>query len=84
MFSTLAAIAATFLVLPVVYVQTAPWVRMHILGAYQPSNMENAMLAWKVLLALLIFASVRSVLNLAFSAASLALAMRVIRLARGR
>ncbi len=84
MFNVLTSAAATFFVLPAAYEASAPWVRMHVLSSYPVRNIDNAMLAWKVLLGLLIFAGARAALKLALSAASLALAMRVIRMARGR
>lgn len=84
MFTTLVSVAATFLLLPQAHARSASWIIDHILAGYGGRYLEQGLIAWKVLLALLIFASVRAVLKLAFSAASLALAMRLLNLVRDR
>lgn len=84
MFVTLAAVAITFLTLPGANDRTAPWIATHILSGYGGQHLENGLLFWKVLLAFLIFASVRAVFKLAFSAASLALALRLVSFIRER
>lgn len=84
MFSALASAAASFVLLPHAYETSAPWITQHVLSGYGAAHADDFLLAWKVLLALLIFASVRVLLKLAFSAASLALAMRVVSSLRDR
>jgi hypothetical protein len=84
MFIILVAAAASFVLLPAAYTNTAPWVTDHILTGYGEEHLQDILIAWKMLLALLIFALTRAVLRLAFSAGSLALAMRLVSIVRDR
>lgn len=84
MFSFLMAAVVSFILLPHVYATSAPWITQHVLSGYGAAHVDDLLLAWKVLLALLLFAVTRVLLKLAFSAASLALAMRVVSSLRDR
>lgn len=84
MFILLVSGAASFLLLPLAYTHTSAFMAEHILAGYGAKYLDDALFAWKVLLALLIFATLRAVLKLVFSAASLALAMRVVATMRDR
>jgi hypothetical protein len=84
MFVIIAAAAAAFLLLPFALARTSPWIARHVVDGYGAQHLETGLLCWKLLLAVLIFAAVRTGLRLAFSAASLALAMRIIALMQRR
>lgn len=84
MFAIVIAAAATFLLLPVAAAFTAPWVVRHVAAGYGAQHLETLLVCWKLLLAVLIFAAVRAALRLAFSAASLALALRIVGFLQGR
>lgn len=84
MFSSLTSAAASFILLPHVYATSAPWITQNVLSGYGAAHADDLLLAWKVLLALLLFAATRVLLKLAFSAATLALAMRIVSSLRDR
>lgn len=84
MFVIVTAAAAAFLLLPFAAARTSPWIVRHVVDGYGAQYLETWLLCWKLLLAVLIFAAVRTVLRLAFSAASLALVLRIIALMQGR
>lgn len=84
MLAIVIAAAATFLLLPVAAARTAPWVVRHVVAGYGAQHLETGLLCWKLLLAVLIFAAIRAALRLAFSAASLAFALRIVGFLQGR
>lgn len=84
MFGTAVALIATFLLSPWAAALTTPWLTRHVIAGYGAAHISNLLLLWQLLLALLIFAAVRAALKLLFSAASLALAFKLIALLQGR
>lgn len=75
-------VAVAFVVLPEATAYTQPWVMRHVLAGYGSEHLEAVLLGWKILLAVLLFAAVQALLRLVFSAAGLALAMRLVARAR--
>ena len=78
MFVLVIALTLTFLLLPAAAAGTSPWIIRHILDGYGAVHLDDWLFAWKVLLALLIFAGVRAVLHVLTRAAGLLLALRLI------
>lgn len=77
------ALAVAFVTLPDAYEWSRPLVMRHVLSGYGPEVLSWGPTAWKVLLALLIFAAVRAGLQLLFSAVGLGIALAIVSLRQG-
>ena len=84
MLTLVAGIVAAFLLLPWAETQTLGFVLRITASWYGAEHIETVRTVWRILLALLIFAVTSAGLRLVFSAASLAVAMRILSKARGR
>lgn len=80
--SFISAVAASFAWLPDVYEKTRSWVIPHIINGFGTQHLDWLLIAWKAVLALLIYAAVRSLLGLVLSAAGLAIALRILSIFR--
>lgn len=78
MLATMMAAVAAFLLLPYAEAYSLGVLPAGLLLWYGPQNLDLMQILWRVLLALSIFAAVRALLQLIFSAAGLALALRVL------
>ncbi|MEM8625374.1 MAG: hypothetical protein AAGG47_17880 [Pseudomonadota bacterium] len=74
LFTALCGWGAAFLLFPVLDERWTAAVMADVVSAYGPQNLQLVRLFWQGLLVLLIFAAVRTALNLALAAFSLALA----------
>jgi hypothetical protein len=70
--------AAAFVLLPWADALSWQWIASDLIAGYGLQDIKTLRLFWKGLIALLLFASIRAALSLLFSAASLALAMRLL------
>ena len=80
--SFVSAVTASFAWLPDVYAETKSWVIPHIISEFGAQHLDWLLIAWKAILALLIYAAVRSLLGLVLSAAGLAIALRILSIFR--
>jgi|GEM_PF-4222659 len=78
----IASVIAAFVYLPVLNARTSDWVIHHIITGFGAQHLEWLRFGWQAFLFLLIFAAVRAVLGLIFSATALAIALKILSMFR--